>query len=351
MKPFDQQNYYELLEVGDSASDEEIRAAYNRAIELFNPESVALYGLADASSVNGLRARLLEAMEILTDADLREEYNKSIGIINRRRSADEQEPTQLAMKDILAAANATHSTRPEVHISYIAKLPVNESPEVASDGQFKPDSPGVAGGHLTFGLASEPKSAEANAHAYSSGNGSAASARQLPPGAAHPSPEASTATVNQPKTEDAIPASVETSAAAASEPTRKPTRNLEIAADISHETAIATAEANMAQVAARVREVRPEPRPKPVDLPPDVEFNGEVLRHCRESRGIGLMQLCDRTRISGRHLENVEADRYNDLPATVYLRGILVSIARELGLDPQQVSRSYLALVDAKKGK
>jgi ribosome-binding protein aMBF1 (putative translation factor) len=83
---------------------------------------------------------------------------------------------------------------------------------------------------------------------------------------------------------------------------------------------------------------------KAVDLPQDTEFTGEVLRRVREQRGFSLAQLAERTRISTRHLENVEADQYDGLPATVYLRGILMNIARELGLDPLKVSRSYLAL-------
>jgi hypothetical protein len=35
------------------------------------------------------------------------------------------------------------------------------------------------------------------------------------------------------------------------------------------------------------------------------------------------------------------------LPASVYLRGILLSIARELRLDGQKVARSYLERVSA----
>lgn len=122
--------------------------------------------------------------------------------------------------------------------------------------------------------------------------------------------------------------------------------NLEEAQQIAQESAIATAEAALAQVAAKAR----EPRPKPIELPPNTEFNGELLRRVRESRNLTLSQLAERTRISTKHLENVEADRYAALPATVYLRGILMNIARELTLDPLRVSRSYLALAaDPKK--
>jgi cytoskeletal protein RodZ len=90
------------------------------------------------------------------------------------------------------------------------------------------------------------------------------------------------------------------------------------------------------------------PRPK-LDIPSDAEFTGELLRRVRESRGYSLHQLAERTRISKHHLENVEADHYEDLPAPVYLRGILMNLARELGLDPLRVSRSYLHL--ASKGR
>jgi ribosome-binding protein aMBF1 (putative translation factor) len=123
--------------------------------------------------------------------------------------------------------------------------------------------------------------------------------------------------------------------------------DLEEAQQIAQESAIATAEAELAQVAAKAR----EPRPKPIDLPPNTEFNGELLRRVRESRSMSLQQLAERTRISSKHLENIEADRYSALPVTVYLRGILMNIARELNLDPLRVSRSYLSLAAVPKKK
>jgi hypothetical protein len=92
-----------------------------------------------------------------------------------------------------------------------------------------------------------------------------------------------------------------------------------------------------ADLSAHTRESRPR-----LDIPPDAEFNGELLRQVREAYGLSLQQVAERTRITRIHLENVEADRYDHLPATVYLRGILVNLARELRLDPARVSKSYL---------
>ena len=84
-----------------------------------------------------------------------------------------------------------------------------------------------------------------------------------------------------------------------------------------------------------------EPRPR-LEIASDAEFTGELLRRVRESYGLSIQQVAERTRITRIHLENVEADRYDRLPATVYLRGILVNLARELRLDPARVSKTYL---------
>ncbi len=103
--------------------------------------------------------------------------------------------------------------------------------------------------------------------------------------------------------------------------------------------------------ASPAREFRLEQRAKPYEVPPDVEFNGDLLRQVRMAKGISLVQLADRTRIGVKHLENVENDRYDALPAGVYLRGILMNLARELGLDGLRVSKSYLTFVEAHRSK
>jgi cytoskeletal protein RodZ len=76
-------------------------------------------------------------------------------------------------------------------------------------------------------------------------------------------------------------------------------------------------------------------------------WTGEVLRQLREARGITLQQLSERTKVTRHHIENIEGDRYGALPAPVYLRGILLSLARELRLDGQKVARSYLERASA----
>ena len=98
----------------------------------------------------------------------------------------------------------------------------------------------------------------------------------------------------------------------------------------------------------------PAPPPVPVPPPPPVEpprpfvppegaaWTGELIRQAREARGLTVAQLSDRTKLSRQHIEFVEAERFADLPVAVYLRGIVMCIARELRLDGQKVARSYL---------
>ena len=86
-------------------------------------------------------------------------------------------------------------------------------------------------------------------------------------------------------------------------------------------------------------------------VPEGSPWTGDILRQVREARGISTQQIADRTKVTRHHIENIEADRYASLPAPVYLRGILLSLARELRLDGQKVARSYLERFAAGTGQ
>jgi hypothetical protein len=78
--------------------------------------------------------------------------------------------------------------------------------------------------------------------------------------------------------------------------------------------------------------------------PADERWTGAALRRARESRGLTLAQIADRMKVTRHHIENIEGDRFDLLPSYVYLRGILLSLAKELQLDSHRVCRSYLDL-------
>jgi hypothetical protein len=89
------------------------------------------------------------------------------------------------------------------------------------------------------------------------------------------------------------------------------------------------------------REVQLPPPPE-IPMPEGSAWTGEALRRVREARGLSVPQIAERTKVTRHHVENIEAERYAALPAPVYLRGILLSLARELRLDGQKVARAYL---------
>ena len=79
---------------------------------------------------------------------------------------------------------------------------------------------------------------------------------------------------------------------------------------------------------------------------PDPERStGAFLRWTRERAGLSINQLADRTKISPVKLADIEAERFDRLPATVYLRGFVHEFARSLGLgNASELSEFYLKL-------
>jgi flagellar biosynthesis protein FlhG len=90
------------------------------------------------------------------------------------------------------------------------------------------------------------------------------------------------------------------------------------------------------------------------EIGPDTEFTGTLLRKVRESQGIELKEICDRTKIAKGHLVAIEEELFDALPAVVYVRGFINELAKFLRLDPPQVQRTYLRRMReglASKGK
>jgi hypothetical protein len=430
MKAYTEQSYYELLEVSPSATIEEIVAAYQRATRLYDADSVALYPVGDPAQVEELKKLLLEAVEILSDPELRREYDKGLGIT----SSPEQAPAGAPLATVTAAPRAqgageeaaspggnevhpaprdrgpptarpaasdaeppaqprpptpqrVHSTGPGYSISYLPKTaptprahPVRSNEGASASRALGPAS---AAGPELRSLAPAlplPAGAEASAadrwamppmgvrrsHPGGPADPSLASAAEphaSRPGGPQPSGASPSAEANASSAPPAGAAEIGASKApahpapAAAEPSPESPRPatarraLDNAPVIAQDSAIADAESALAHVHAQAAQRARDPRPRGIDIPPDAVFNGELLRHVRKARGMSVQILAERTRISTRHIENLEADRYDALPPTVYLRGIVMSVARELGLDPLRVSKGYLALVEKQLGR
>jgi flagellar biosynthesis protein FlhG len=78
-------------------------------------------------------------------------------------------------------------------------------------------------------------------------------------------------------------------------------------------------------------------------MPPGTDITGNLLRRLRESRGVDLNTIAQKTKIHIAHLRAIEEERFDKLPAVVYVRGFLVEYARFLRIDVKPLLDTYLA--------
>jgi len=92
-----------------------------------------------------------------------------------------------------------------------------------------------------------------------------------------------------------------------------------------------------------IRETRPALKePVGISFPNGFRFTGSSLKGIRESMGIELKQISQKTKINRENLEYLEEERFENLPALVYVRGFIMEYAKALNLDPHRVADSYL---------
>ena len=104
------------------------------------------------------------------------------------------------------------------------------------------------------------------------------------------------------------------------------------------------------QIAATARATRPALAAEQLmlqeelarEIGPDTEFTGALLRKVRESLGLDLAEISERTKIARSHLQAIEDERFDELPALVYTRGFLGEFAKQLRLDPTQVQKTFV---------
>jgi flagellar biosynthesis protein FlhG len=79
----------------------------------------------------------------------------------------------------------------------------------------------------------------------------------------------------------------------------------------------------------------------------DGPFDGARLRRWRIARGIELDRIASATKISASYLRSLEEERFEALPATVYVRGFLTAYLRAVGLEAERVVPQYMERVAA----
>ena len=297
MKPLAEQNLYEILEVPSDAPEDAIVKAWDRVSALCAPGALATYTLMAQDDAALLGRRLEEALTVLLDPVARQRYDASLSLTPAPRggscaeasvSGPEESPHPRVLPPVIRPRPIPPIIPP------LREVPSMCEPEAPSPPPLDRAAPRVA---EAAGAAAVPEPA-----------GAAAVAAPLP------IPLATPVAVSPPF------------AATASAPRATPL----------------PASLPVVVAPTPVPAAAPAPRPQELIVGDGTRYTGDVLRRAREARGITMQELCERTKITRHHVENLEADRYERLPAVVYLRGILMALAKELRLDGQKVARSYL---------
>ena len=80
------------------------------------------------------------------------------------------------------------------------------------------------------------------------------------------------------------------------------------------------------------------------------DFDGQRLRHFRIRCGMEIDDIARVTKINPAYLRFIEAERFADLPASVYVRGFVTAYANCVGLDGKGVAASYMKRFDKGDG-
>jgi cytoskeleton protein RodZ len=72
-----------------------------------------------------------------------------------------------------------------------------------------------------------------------------------------------------------------------------------------------------------------------------METIGSYLKSVRESKGIRLQDVSDRTKIKMHFLTSIESDQLSQVGEFGYARAMMVSVARDIGADVRKVCEMY----------
>jgi curved DNA-binding protein CbpA len=112
MKPFREQNYYELLDLAPDAGADTVAKAYASAKRMFSPDALGSYSLFDPAEREALLARIDEAWRTLSDPASRARYDEeTLGLVRAPANATPASPkppafsyADLAVTDVTGAA-------------------------------------------------------------------------------------------------------------------------------------------------------------------------------------------------------------------------------------------------------
>lgn len=350
--------FYEVLDIPADATLADVESGYLRALEAFSGDALASYALFTPDEAARVREEIETAYAVLRQSERRAQYDAAL-----RQSPEQAAALTLTFETHLPGHLSSSTTSvsdlsvspPRREEPSGVPAPASSGAAVASAGEsaedpgtpptpMVPDVPNTDPERRTpTALVIAPAVEEAHAAAPPLEPSAPEELPPLPPAAAEPTP------VEPPAATLAVPTSVPVSLGPTDPPPAP--RFKRVRADDST-TAV--------QVARAVQRPSTTPPPKGhtppgggapvVDLSAEGEINGAVLQRLRESRGMTLREMSDRTKVSVHYLKAMEANAFNELPSRVYLRGFLIHYARALGVSPERMAAGYLAFAERFRG-
>lgn len=302
----DGMNYYEVLEVPHDAPQHEIHKAYQRAKATYAQDNPALYSMFTREEARDLMKLVDEAYAVLGNHGLRRNYDETLLKAGLRNM------------NPVAVAAPSHDSRYAPEMQHDS-LPDFVVPDPSIPGSFD-EAPDYSAPVQTLHVPSPIPPPSAVANPYSQPAPKPAVQVAAPPAPAMDPLHASATGVRESilvtnseftvrKRETATPLPADTG--------RCPLGTYKI--DLAMEQDIATA----------------------------TEFDGLFLQKIRLYKQVSLEKLSVSSRIGKTYLIALESNDFKNLPATVFLRGFLVQMAKQLGLDEAKVVTSYMSLAKA----
>jgi len=313
---FVSQSYYEILDIDPEASDEEVKRAYRLVRSSFEPDSMAIYSLYSPEETEAIGSKIDEAFRMLTNRDHRRAYDKYLGMVDGRRPCPD-DPDRF-FDDIHDISELT---------------PLEQFVENAGEG-LAAVAPAMVAGDPAVGVSAEYEEVSAEV-----------------------SIDIPAVTAADTSLEQVLDGPEAPTASSAIEQAERSQMSFDQASTTFHglsSTDHPTADATDSRprlrswsrdYADRRLAERQSIRLNPLteeslgDLHEDSQVTGGVLRRIREQRGVKLETICDETKISIMYLRFIEADRYDDLPAPIYVTGYIEKYARLLDLPRGVVDR------------
>lgn len=299
-------NYYEVLEVAYDAPQHEVHRAYQRAKATYSQDNPALYSMFSRDEARDLMKMIEEAYAVLGNHGLRRNYDDTLlkaGLKTMAPPVTRNPSVEAAFKP-----ETVHEALPDFMV-----------PDPSIPGSFDETTPPPQSSYQAPQVISQPSmhvmhTSPAPAPASQSNVSHISSAPRPPPPAMDPLHASATGiresilvtnsefTVRKREASSAMPADTG----------RCPLGTFKIDLGMEQEIALQN------------------------------EFDGLFLQKVRLYKQVSLEKLSVASRIGKTYLIALESNDFKNLPATVFLRGFLVQVARQLGLDEPKVVSTYM---------